>query len=77
MTLQTLIRSIIIALFFTVSVIALIIPELLPTLSPTFSETRHLLIAGTGIVLYGLDDYISRWKSCGSNQQDFYPCNCH
>jgi hypothetical protein len=75
MTLQILIRSVIIALLFAVSVIVLIAPGLF-SLDQSFSETRHLWIAGSGIILYGLDDYIFRWKSGSSNQSIPYCCGC-
>jgi len=79
MTLQTLVRPIIITLFFSLSLILLIAPELLLTPGVPVSETRHLLIAGTGIVLYGLDDYISRWNLRDSNETSLCPrpCNCN
>jgi hypothetical protein len=77
MTLQVLVRSIIIVLFFTGSVTILVAPEFLPSVSQSFAEIRHLLIAGAGMALYLLDDYLSRWKSCISTQAFLSTCGCH
>lgn len=74
MSFSTLIRSIFIGLYFTLSAILVVAPEFLFSIDLNFSEASHLWIAGTGIILYAIDDYLSRWKSCAWSPSTLCPC---
>lgn len=71
MNIYPLVRLVLSASFFILSLLILINPEPLAAISHYAVEGRHLLIAGTGTLLYLGDELFNRLLSGTST-----PCHC-